>query len=101
MNVNDTIEGLMRLKEHFHCLYAYVVEQDDEQVLEQAIKAAEKQVPKDVANIFPEQDKQYTFACERKLFPITGHCPGCNAVVTKSMKFCFQCGQAIKWGVIE
>ncbi|WP_281550191.1 hypothetical protein [Murimonas intestini] len=58
-----------------------------------AVKALEKQVLKEVRNIYPSQGK------ETGIYILTGDCPVCGSSVPAEQRCCGNCGQRLDWSL--
>lgn len=67
--------------------------------LDIAISAIEKQIPKKPTGIYDENESEKG----KRLYEeaLIGSCPVCHQEVQLGMKYCMNCGQALKWGDTE
>ncbi|ENZ39254.1 zinc ribbon domain-containing protein [Enterocloster bolteae] len=59
--------------------------------VETVISALQRQVPREVRNIYPVEVK------ETGLHILTGDCPRCSAPIPAEQRYCWKCGQRLDW----
>lgn len=59
--------------------------------VEVVISALQKQVPREVQNIYPSE------ITETGLHILTGDCPICGSPVPAEQQYCWRCGQRLDW----
>ena len=66
---------------------------------EMAISALKKQIPKKPNGIYDENESKKGKSLYEEA--LIGSCPVCHQEVQLGMKYCMNCGQALKWGDTE
>lgn len=92
-----TNEEAIEILKHEHD-YAQLLSYVNE-ALKMAISAIEKQIPKEPTGIYDENESEKG----KRLYEeaLIGSCPVCHQEVQLGMKYCMNCGQALKFNGIR
>ena len=89
--VDNVIARLGEMKEHFHCLYAYVIEQGDEDLLADAILFLKRKAPA----------KPMIVKAEFPYRKSVAYCGACGVRIRMAQnardEYCWKCGRPVEW----